>query len=394
MTNDKQRVLILSDSPLHRDPRVLVQLDALQDQYEVICCGITSPSGFEGEFIPIKTLPGVIGAASRFAFRQTIGLGLQALQQHNASYFLQPKHLDLLKRLRRLPNLALVLCNDVNMLPIASKLIQSSATKLYLDAHEYTPRQWDGDWRFKPLIMYWTALLKQYGPSVDLMTTVCERIAEEYRCEFNLPCNTIVYNAPEYDPTLAPSTLDTHKVRMVHHGGLNHNRKLENMIQLVKRLDDRFTLDFYLLNNAPRYMRFLRRRANDCSRIRFFNPVPMKDIARTINQYDLALLVLSPDSFNYRYCLPNKFFEAIQARLAIATWPSPEMAYLTSEHELGVVSKEYSIESIATALSDLQTRDLDRYKQNAHQVAEKYSAQASRTTVYNNVVELLNSGTP
>ena len=32
----RKRILILSDSPLHRDPRVLVQIEALKESYDIL----------------------------------------------------------------------------------------------------------------------------------------------------------------------------------------------------------------------------------------------------------------------------------------------------------------------------------------------------------------------
>ena len=52
----------------------------------------------------------------------------------------------------------------------------------------------------------------------------------------------------------------------------------------------------------------------------------MHEIVDTIAEYDIGLFILSPINFNYYHALPNKLFEFIQARLAIAVSPSPEMA--------------------------------------------------------------------
>ena len=54
----------------------------------------------------------------------------------------------------------------------------------------------------------------------------------------------------------------------------------------------------------------------------------MHELPRMANDYDVGLYLLPPTNFNQRYALPNKFFEFIQGRLAIAIGPSPEMAKL------------------------------------------------------------------
>ena len=43
---------------------------------------------------------------------------------------------------------------------------------------------------------------------------------------------------------------------MVHHGGASANRGLSNLIEIVKRLDDLFELDLYLVGNSRHVAEF------------------------------------------------------------------------------------------------------------------------------------------
>ena len=98
------------------------------------------------------------------------------------------------------------------------------------------------------------------------------------------------------------------------------------MIEVMRRLDDRFTLDLFLTDNDPDYLDELRTYAASDKRIRFRSPVPHgRDLPNTklLRHGD----IFAPSGqFQLRQALPNKFFEFIQARLAVAIGPSPEMA--------------------------------------------------------------------
>ena len=87
--------------------------------------------------------------------------------------------------------------------------------------------------------------------------------------------------------------------------------------------------------------------------------------------------------------LPNKFFEFIQARLALAIWPSPEMARLVKAHDLGVVSEGFTIEAVARRLNALKTDDILRYKQNAQKAAVRLCAEKNRDRLLQMVADLL-----
>ena len=56
-------------------------------------------------------------------------------------------------------------------------------------------------------------------------------------------------------------------------------------------------------------------------------------------------------NFNYRYCLPNKFFESIQARLMLLCGPSAEMEYLIDKYELGTIGTGFEADDILATLA-------------------------------------------
>jgi hypothetical protein len=146
------------------------------------------------------------------------------------------------------------------------------------------------------------------------------------------------------------------------------------MIDMMRYLDDRFTLDLMLINSNPRYMKELKQRTKDNARIRFRDPVPMEAISRTINDYDIGLYLLPPVNFNHQLALPNKIFEFMQARLAIAIGPSPEMSRLVKKFEIGIVAEDFEPKTLAKRLNTLSVDDINKMKQNAALAAKEIHA--------------------
>jgi hypothetical protein len=58
-------------------------------------------------------------------------------------------------------------------------------------------------------------------------------------------------------------------------------------------------------------------------------------------------------TFNLKYILPNKFFEFIQARLAVAIGPSVEMKRLVKEWDCGIVAANFEAKSMAAEINRL-----------------------------------------
>ena len=90
------------------------------------------------------------------------------------------------------------------------------------------------------------------------------------------------------------------------------------------------------------------------------------------------MYLLPPTSFNTQHALPNKFFEFIQPRLAIAIGPSPEMAKIVEAHDCGVVARDFEPKSLANCLLKLDYNKINHYKCQSHRIARKLSAEQNR----------------
>jgi hypothetical protein len=104
----------------------------------------------------------------------------------------------------------------------------------------------------------------------------------------------------------------------------------------------------------------------------------VKDIPYAINKYDIGLFFLEPVNFNYKHALPNKLFEFVQARLAIAIGPSPEMASIVNKYDLGLVTKSFDPKEMARSLNELTKEKIQYYKNQSHRFARELSADENK----------------
>mgnify|MGYP000689171715 CR=1 FL=1 len=126
--------------------------------------------------------------------------------------------------------------------------------------------------------------------------------------------------------------------------------------------------NLYLVGNTLT-INALKRAAEGGERVRFRDPVNFNNIIQMLNNYDVGFFYVEPTTFNLLNCLPNKFFEFIQARLAIAIGPSPDMSAIVRQYDCGIVSENFSVGSMAAALNALTVDEIDLFKTKSDRAA-------------------------
>ncbi len=372
-------ILVLSFSNLARDPRVNRQIRFLSERYRVVAAGLVDP-GIEGVmFIPLVKEINKI--------RLLLPALKLAVHRYESWYWGQDHIRNCLNALHPV-RADLYLANDIDSLPVALRLARGA--KVIFDAHEYAPRQREDIFRWRLLFQdYSTYLCKTYIPKVHGMITVCPGIAEAYEKDTGVK-PLVITSAPDYE-NLEPNLLDQRngRIRMIHHGIAGPSRKIENMIRMMDSLDDRFELNLMFIPGNPRYTKFLKKLATRRPNVHFLPPQPMRTLSRYLHQFDIGVSLIAPTNFNYFHILPNKFFECIQARLALAVGPSPEMARIVKEHDLGVVAEDFAPEALAERLKVLDQEKINYYKWQSHRAARLLSAEENKKLLFRLVEQVI-----
>ncbi len=281
----------------------------------------------------------------------------------------------------------LIISHDLMLLPLAFQ-IKGNAAKVMLDAREYYPRNFNDNWFWRltkrPVNEY---LCKTYLKMCDKVITVSPGLSDEYRQEFGIDAE-VVMSLPTFQ-NLQPTKTQPGVIRMIHHGNANPSRKTELMLELMDYLDDRFQLDLMMMVTDVVYWGQIVEMAKKRANVRIIPPVAMKDIVKTINQYDIGLYLAFPTNFNVAYMLPNKLFEFIQARLAVAIGPSVDMKTIVEKYECGIVSQEFSPQSLARELNKLDEGKIMALKQKSHQAALALNAEANGIRIRKIVARLM-----
>lgn len=399
------RILILCYSELNRDPRVLRQIEALQHIGTIITAGL-QPSKHPAEslFIPLS-----------FHFRFSLKKSNSSFSAHIGKWIIDPFMLFITKLFQfyylkikkdydkfhwtpakkqafnniRREDFDLIIANDMSALALSVHLKNIKGAKLCYDAHEYSPLEYDNDpeW-LRTKSPYITHLCKKYMPQADYCTTIGKMIAEKYYELLGIRFG-IIYNAPAHQQ-LKPIYRGDNKIQCVHQGVATRIREIEHMISAFKTLGDPYELHLYLLPSEPDYYAELKSLAVEAGNVWLHEPVATAAICTTINRYDILLNFIPPVNFNYFCGLPNKFFEAVQARLMLVCGPLKEQEELINQFGLGTVSAGFSSKDIVDTLRSIDLNTIDTCKQKADEAAKILSSETIMQSFQQQMQQLIN----
>ncbi len=372
----RPRLLIFSFSRIEVDGRVIRQVKEFVHDFDVVTCGIGGkPHPDVVEHIELTTL-----ISSPMRKMQGILLNLKL---NRLTYELDPRVHEARRKLGS-QQFDLVIVDDI---PTAGALPASiPSSRVLLDLHEYWPGIQDNDPNWVRLRKpHYTWQLRKFGKKASRFTTVNSSLAKLYRENFGFECE-VVTNASALREDLEAQPVST-PVRYVHSGVARRARCIDLMMRAVAASTAGATMDLYLMDETTDYYRELKQlEASLGGRVRILPPVPHEELVGLLNRYDVGLTFFPPTTTNIRNGLPNKFFDYAQAKLAIVAGPTPPMVELLEQHDLGVVTPDFSEEALTAAISSLTAEDIARYKANATRASRDLSA-VTQVRVWRQMIE-------
>ncbi|MDR6413841.1 hypothetical protein [Pseudarthrobacter sulfonivorans] len=367
----RPQILCISFSDIKADARVLRQLDVLAEYGDVTTMGYGEKPESATEHLRIDSslpsLPQTLAGVALLGLRRYKSLELKAPAVRAAADLAAGHSYDL------------VVANEARALPLAHHV--ANGAPVWGDMHEWAPEERVHvlSWRLliKPFMTYVCA---KYLPRTRAVTVVNDSIARLYEQEFGCRTATVRNARPFEDLTPSAESPDT--IRLVHSGAAVPGRNLEGMIDAVGQLGPGYSLDFYLVpaRDGGKYLRTLEALATGPTKVTFHPPVTPAELPEVLNAYDVGIFSLPPQTRNHALMLPNKFFDFVQARLAIVFSPSPETSRLIERYDLGAVTTDFSSESLAAALRQLDRARIAKCKANAHESALELSSKVDEDT--------------
>lgn len=264
------------------------------------------------------------------------------------------------------------LANDWTAIPIVRKLAAEQGTPYAYDTHELAIDEYAHSWKWRIIHKPVVAAIERLGiAGASVTSCVSQGIADSLQHFYDLPAKPLlVRNVPRYEAHIFRPCGET--LEVLYHGVVNTGRGLEACIDSVALWRPEFRLTIRGPGPTP-YLTALAARikaAGLCERVVLAPPVPMIELVREANAFDIGLFALPGHSEQNLHVLPNKFFEYTMAGLALCVSDLPEMTSLLRKHELGRLIPDVTPGAIAAAINGFDRVEIDLCKRRALEAAK------------------------
>ncbi len=274
--------------------------------------------------------------------------------------------------------------NDLDtLLPnyIISKLKNQ---ELFYDTHEYfTGVPELSDRRIVRGI--WEKLEQLLFRGLQHVYTVNQSIADLYEKKYMIK-PAVIRNVPErreaFHVRKGSESLATVPYIIIYQGAVNRDRGLEEMIDAMNLIPDARLL----IVGAGDVLDALKKRVislNLGGKVTFTGKVPFGELSKYTDTATIGLCIEKDTNINYRYCLPNKLFDYIQAGVPVLSSPLVEIRNIVDKYDVGSYIKSHNAEDIAESVNAIlaDKNKLLQWKQNTIRAASELNWQAEEKSL-------------
>ncbi len=152
---------------------------------------------------------------------------------------------------------------------------------------------------------------------------------------------------------------------VAHSGSLLDGRHLPELVEALKFLPDDVALVLMGQGVLRGRLQHLAESLQVADRLHFIPAVQPDDVAPTLAQAAVAVVLITGDSLSYQFSLPNKFFEAVAAGLPLVVSSIPELAHMVEQYDIGLICDPTNPADIAEKIMILlQPEHLTQYRAN------------------------------
>lgn len=202
---------------------------------------------------------------------------------------------------------------------------------------------------------FWLRLEKFILPKIKYAYTVSESIAKEYNEKYKVEFK-VIRNLPikKTDITLYPLPENLlAKKKILYQGAINVGRGLEQMMEVVKELNDDIVL--IIAGEGDLYDQLKRKADSEelKDKIFFTGRIPHEKLAGLTIQADMGISLEEDFGKNYKFALPNKLFDYIQAEIPVLVSDLPEMRRIVENYNIGMIKDSDEKEKIKHMIKNI-----------------------------------------
>ncbi len=250
-----------------------------------------------------------------------------------------------------------LVANDLDTLLanyLASKF--KPACRLIYDSHEYFTEVPELIHR-KKVKQIWEGIEAWIFPKLKTIYTVNSSIAKLYADKYKKEIKVVRNISPTWEPKNLKSKKElgipeNKKLIILQGAGINIDRGAEEVVEAMKSVENCILmivgdgdvvaqLKSYVLDNKLH------------EKVMFFDKRPYNEMMNFTYYADLGVTLDKPTNINYRYSLPNKVFDYIQAETPIIGTNLIEISKIVNAFGVGEIVDELTAENLALVINTL-----------------------------------------
>ncbi len=217
-------------------------------------------------------------------------------------------------------------------------------TKLVYDSHEYFTELPELQKRkFSRTI--WLKLEELLFPRLKYVSTVGNFIAEAYRKKYKVPVS-VIRNMP-----LRVNAINKQPKQkiIIYQGAINIGRGIDLMIDAMLFLPD---YELWIIGEGLIF-NIIKERCIAITNVRVLGKVSFQELPLLTTQGMVGLSLEEDLGLNYRYSLPNKIFDYVNARIPVIVSDLPEMRSLVEQYNIGKILFDRSTEGLSFLIKSI-----------------------------------------
>lgn len=262
-----------------------------------------------------------------------------------------------------------LLSNDLDTLLPNFWISKLKRIPLIYDSHEYFTEVPELVNRPKVQCV-WKHIEKYVVPKLPEMITVCQSIADLFHEKYGIKVH-IIRNIPMRKMLPAPASreevgLDPQKHILVLQGsGINIHRGSEELVDAMAYLND---CQLVIIGGGD-VLPILKEKVaanNWDDRVKFFPRMPYQKMMAITQLADLGFTLDKDTNLNYRFSLPNKLFDYIQAGVPIIASHLTEIERIITDYNIGTFIENHEPKTIAATIQNAlnDEKNLAQWKNN------------------------------
>ncbi|MDT8394144.1 MAG: glycosyltransferase [Bacteroidales bacterium] len=270
----------------------------------------------------------------------------------------------------------ILVANDLDTLPANYCIARIRKKHLVFDSHEYyteTPELVNR--KFVQAI--WKRIEKWIFPKLKHVYTVNESIAGLFREKYGVKVE-VIRNMPykrKYQTVKTRAELglpENKKIILLQGAGINIQRGTEEMVEAMQYIDDAV----FVIIGGGDVLSFLKQQVSEMRlehKVMFIPKMPFHQLYQYSVHADIAVSLDKDTNINYRFSLPNKIFDYIQARVPVLVSDLPEISKIVEQYKIGKVIYSHKPADIARAVNSMlnHPEQYEIWKENLSFAAEE-----------------------